>query len=224
MAMRMAEARNQELAAIRYSLVRRQAEARAASLSWVPSLRITGSFGLSGRRYPLSGYNWSVGLVVDFSSPWLSGNFGASAGGDPPHGKNARLQQTLNPAPEPAAVFSVRQAELALAYERSRYGTALKEIQIAAERGVKKCGLLDQKRILALRALELEAEKFRLAGLRLSLGEITRVELMEARLEYAKREAALAEAAAAVLQAERELERLLDLGPGELSVLAEEVI
>ena len=220
----VAESRNQELAAIRHSVTRRRAEARAVSHSWVPSLRLTGSFGLNGRQYPLSRYNWSVGFIVDFSSPWVSGNLGGSAGKDPPHDRNARLQQTLNPVPEPAAVFSIRSAALALIHEQSRYETALKEIYLAADRGVKKCLLLDKKRVLAIEALELEAEKFRLAELRLSLGEITHVELMEARLDYAKREAAIVEAAAAVLQAERELERLLDLGPGELSALAEDII
>ena len=217
----VAESRNHELAALRHSISRRQAEFKAASRSWVPSLHLTGNFALSGQHYPLSRYSWSVGLVVDFSSPWLSGNMGASAGWDPPHDRNARLQQTVTPAPDPAGVFSVRSAELALTHERSRYETALKEIHAAAERGVRTCALLNRRRLLALEALELEGKKFQLAELKLDLGGITRVELMEARLSYAKREAAVIEAAAALLQAERELERLLDLAPGELSLLAE---
>lgn len=221
MARSLAEFRNQELAVLRYSVARRQAELRAASLSWVPSLHLTGSAALNGKRYPLSRYSWSVGISVDFSSPWLSGNLGASTGRDPPYDRNARLQQTMTPAPDPGAAFSSRQAELALTYERSRYEAALKEVLAAAERGVKKCALLDRRRVLALDALELEGERFRLAELKLSLGEITRIDLMEARLDYAKQEAAVVEAAAAVLQAERELERLLDLGPGELTALAE---
>ena len=216
----LAESRNLELAALRHSIVRRQAELRSASRSWIPSLHLTGNFGLSGQQYPLSRYSWSVGLVVDFSSPWLSGNLGASAGWDPPHDRNARIQQSVTPAPDPGGVFSVRSAKLALTHELSRYERAVKEIHVAAERGVRICSLMDRRRILALEALDLEREKFRLTELRLSLGEITRIELMEARLSYAKREAAVVEAAAALLQAERELERLLDLGPGELSLLA----
>ena len=214
-----AESRNTELAVLRHSVARRQEELKTASLSWIPSLRLTGSAGLSGQRYPLSRHSWSVGIAVDFSSPWLSGNMGVSAGRDPPHDRNARLQQTITPASEPGAVFSVRQAELALVYERTRYETAIREVRTAAERGIKKCGLLDRRRLLALKALALEREKFQLTELKLSLGEITRIDLMEARLDFAKREAAVVEAAVAVLEAEREIERLLDLGPGELSSL-----
>lgn len=216
----LAESRNPELAAFRYSIARRQAELKAVSLSWCPTLRMTGSFALSGRRYPLSRYSWSVGLSVDFSSAWLSGNLSAQTGRDPPYDKNARLQQTASPAPDPGAVFSVRSAELALAYERTRYETALREIHSAADRSLNECTMLDRKRALAARALELEGEKFRLAELRLSLGEITRLDLMEARLDYSRREASLVEAAVQVQRAERALERFLDFEPGELSALA----
>jgi len=217
----LAEAKNQDLAILRYSVARRQAELRVASLSWVPSLRLTGTFGLGGQNYPLSRYNWSVGLVIEFSSPWLSGNFSGSTGWDPPYDRNARLQQTAVPAPDPAAMFSIRAAKLALSQERSRYEAAIREVHSAAERGIKACTLLDRKRGLAKEALELEGERFRLAELRLSLGEITRLDLMEMRLGYEKREAALVEAAAALLEAERQLERLLDLAPGELASIKE---
>ena len=219
-----AESRNPELAAVRYAIVRRQAELKAASRSWIPSLRLTGSFGLSGRQYPLSRYSWSVGLNVDFASPWLSGNFGASAGWDPPYDRNARLSQTAVPAPDPGASFSVKSAELALSHERSRYETMRREIHAAAERGIRKCALLDRRRILVMEALALEGEKLRLAELKLSLGEITRIDLMEAQLDEAKREAELVDTAASLLQAERELERFLDLAPGELSCLIERKI
>jgi hypothetical protein len=40
---------------------------------------------------------------------------------------------------------------------------------------------------------------------------------MDARLEYVQKEIAAVEAAVAILEAERELERLLDLRPGELA-------
>ena len=217
----VAESRNPDIAAFRFSILKRQAELKAASLSWVPQLRLTGSFAVSGRHYPLSRYSWSVGLSVDFSSPWLSGNFAAQTGGDPPYDRNARLQQTANPLPNPAASFSVRQAELALANERSRYETLLKDVHAAAERGIKECKVFEKKRDLAMNALELEWEKFRLTELRMSLGELTRLDLMGARLDYSKREAALVEAASALLRAERELERLLDMAPGELSAFFE---
>jgi len=221
MAGSFAESRNQDLASLRFSLAMREAEVRAASRSWIPSLRMTGNVGINGSHYPLSRYNWSVGLSIDFSSPWLSGSFDAAAGREPPYDKNASIRQTLIPAPDPGAMYSVRSAKLALAHEHSRYETLIREVHAAAERAVQKCELLDRKRIVALNALELEGEKLRLAELKLSLGEITRIDMMEARLDYAGQEAAVVEAAVAVLRAERELEKFLDLSPGELSLFSE---
>ena len=213
----LAESRNPELAMIRYAILRRQAESRAASLSWIPTLRLTGTAGLSGRTYPLSRYSWSVGLSIDFSSPWVAGGTGFSYGRDPPYDSNARLQQSLSPAPNPAEAFNARTAALALRAEYTRYERALEEAFLAAERALRICELRERRRVLAFSSLRLEEDKYQLAELKLSLGEITRLELMEARLNLAKVEAALVDAAVAVLQAERDLERLLDFGPGELS-------
>jgi outer membrane protein TolC len=69
---------------------------------------------------------------------------------------------------------------------------------------------------MAMEAMELAAEKYRLQELMLGLGRITRVELMEERIEYSQKEVEAAEAAVALLAAERELERLLNLKPGAL--------
>jgi hypothetical protein len=87
---------------------------------------------------------------------------------------------------------------------------------------VEKCTLTEQKRILALNAAELAVERCRLEGLRLELGQITRLKLMEALIEQTQKEITVVEAATALLEAERELERFLDLRPGELAAFARE--
>jgi outer membrane protein TolC len=217
----LAEAGNPDLSAARYSVERRKIEARYANLSWVPSLRVTGSAGLNGRQYPLTRYNWSVGLTVDFSSPWVSGSFGASAGWEPPYDKTARLQNTATPLPDPASGFSAKSAALSLSLEHAKYNAVLKEAGRMAENGVERCVFLERKRVLTLEALELEGERYRLSELKLELGQLTRVELMDARLDYAAREVAAVEAAISLLKGERELERILGLKPGELSAAAE---
>ena len=73
---------------------------------------------------------------------------------------------------------------------------------------------------MAVEALGIAAEKYRLSGVLLALGKITRIDLMEERLLYAAKEAAAAEAAAALLEAERSVERLIDAPPGTLERFA----
>ena len=219
----LVESRNPDLAVMRYSVSRTEAESRAASLSWLPVIRLTGSFGLSGRQYPLSRHNWSIGINIDFTSPWISGSFGAQGGWDPPFDNNARIQQTLSPVPDPASSFSPRAARLALANEQYRYETSLREAENFIDRLHSACLVYNRRRLLAMEALELERERYNLAEFRLTLGEITRLDLMQARLDFSMKEAALVEAAVMQLQAERALELFLDLGPGEISLLADPV-
>jgi len=153
---------------------------------------------------------------LDFSTPWLSGNLGTSAAWEPPFDRSARLQQTLSPVQDPASSFSPRAANLALAQEQYKYEAALIEAEAALERLIGTCLLLERRRALAAESLKLERERYHYAEIRLSLGDITRIELMESRLEYEKKEAALVEAAVMVLGAERELEKFLNLNPGEI--------
>jgi outer membrane protein TolC len=213
----LAEAGNPDLAAAIHSVERRRVEARYAGLSWLPSVRLIGSAGLNGRQYPLTRHNWSVGVSVDFSSPWLSGSLSGSAGWEPPYDRTAGMQSAMAPIPDPASSFSAKSAALSLALEQEKYNTAFRDIGRQAERGVEKCGFLERKRAMAVESLEMEGERYRLAELKLELGKLTRVELMEARLDYAKREAAAVEAAVSLLEGERELERLLGLKPGDLA-------
>jgi outer membrane protein TolC len=209
--------RNPDLVSARYSIAQKQEELKYASRSWMPHIRLNGSFSLSGRNYPLTRYNWSVGLSVDFSSPWFSASTGASLGWEPPYDRSARLQANATPLPDPASALNVPSAKLALALEKTRYQTALEGLDRRAQRAAEQYFLADEQRALAVEALDLGAERLRLGELRMELGRITRIELMETRLDYAKREVSAVEAAAALLETRRELERLLDMGPGELA-------
>ncbi|MDR0444021.1 MAG: TolC family protein [Treponema sp.] len=216
----LAKERNPELIETRFSITKKQAELKYASHSWIPSLRVTGNFAITGQQYPLTRYNWSVGLLIDFSSPWFQNQFAAQSGWEPPHDRSAMIQNNFNPLPNPAAGFGKKQAMLALSLERDKYNIILEKTGRMAANAVEKCALAEQKRNLALGAAELSAERCRLDELRLNLGHITRLKLMETYIEKTQREIALAQTAAALLEAERELEYFLDLRPGELTAFA----
>jgi len=216
----LAREKNPDLVEARFSITKKQAEVKYASNLWMPALRLAGNFGLSGQRYPLTRYNWSLGINVDFSSPWFQNRVGAQAGWEPPYDRTAMTQNSFTPLPDPAAGIGKKQAKLALTLEQEKYNTTLERIGRIASAAIEKCALAEQKRILALEAITLGAERCRIEEIRLNLGQITRLKLMETLIEQTQREIAAIEAAAALLQAERELERLLDLRPGELETFA----
>jgi hypothetical protein len=103
-----------------------------------------------------------------------------------------------------------------LAAERENFNRVVERLGREAAIQTATLRLTEQRRAAAVEAMNLGAEKYRLDEVLLSLGRITRLELMERRLEYAAKATAAAEAAVAVLETERALERFIDLPPGSL--------
>ena len=215
-----AEEKNPELVEARFSIIKRQAELKAASRSWIPTFRLTGSFGLTGNEYPLTRHTWSVGLSIDLASPWIQNTFAFQRGWEAPHDQTAMLQNSISPLPNPAASLGKRQAELALSYEKEKYSLAFERTGRNVERALEKCRLADLKRRLAAEAADIAFTRYSLEELRLGLGHITRLELMRSHIDCTEKEITTVEAALGQMQAERELERILDLKPGELAAFA----
>jgi len=185
------------------------------------------NFGLTGQEYPLTHYNWSVGLSVDLSSPWIQNRFSAQTGWEPSiidqYDRTAMMQNSFSPFHDPVSRFGKKQAKLSLVLEQDKFDTALEQIGRIASNAVEKCLLAEQKRLLALEAASLGAERCRIEEIRLNLGQITRLKMMETLIEQTQREIAVVEAATFLLEAERELERFLDLQPGGLAQFAASV-
>jgi len=218
----LAKKQNPNLIEARYSITKRQTELKYISCSWIPSLRLVGNFGLTGPHYPLTRYNWSIGVSIDFSNPLFQNRIGAQAGWEPPYDNTAMIQNSFSLLPDPASGYRRRQAKIALALEQEKYKTALEQIGRTAATAVNKCAFIEQKKLLAIEASTLGAERCRIEEIRLNLGHITRLTLMETLIEQTQKEIAAIEAATALLEAERELERFLDLEPGELKNFAAE--
>jgi hypothetical protein len=220
----LAREQNPGLIETRFSITKKEAELKYISNSWIPTLRLTGNIGLSGQHYPLTRFNWSVGISIEFSSPWFQNRFGAQAGWEPASfgqfDRTAMVQNSFTPLPDPASGYSREQAALALALEQEKYNTFLEQIGRIASNAVEKCVLAERKRLLTIEAAALGSERCRIEEIRLELGQITRLRLMEVLIEQTQREIAVVESAIALLEAERELERFLDLEPGKLAEFA----
>jgi len=216
----LAREQNPDLIEARYSISKKRSEFIYHTLSWIPTLRLTGSFGLSGQNYPLTRHNWSVGISVELTNPWMQNRFGFQAGWEPPHDRTASLQNSFSPIHDPSSRYGRKQAKLSLALEREKYDDAFERTGRVASNAVEKCALAGEKRLLAVEAAKLAAERSRIDEIRLNLGQITRLDLMEVLINQTQREIAVVEAAISLLEAERELERFLDLKPGELANFA----
>ena len=214
---RSALARNPALRRIILAIMQKEAEAKYASRSWIPTIKGMVTYSVSGQHYPLNRQSLLVGLSLSFSSPFLSVSTMGNTGWEFPYDRTARMQGSVSPLPDPVSSMGAKQASLALVFEYENYLIMQQRLERQAVLEVENLHLNEERRMLAVESLKLGAEKYRLSEVLLSLGRITRVELMEQRLEFEKKEMLAAEAAAALLEAERSIERILDIAPGSLN-------
>jgi len=100
--------------------------------------------------------------------------------------------------------------------EQERYHLLLKKIEQQTKKLLQSCIAADDRRLIASRQRALAQKKLSLLETRHSLGQATTLDVMKARIELSSNEIALVEAAVALLEAERALERHLDLESGSL--------
>jgi outer membrane protein TolC len=214
------QSKNSELESARLSIMASEEGLKLSISSWLPTLTANGTFAVSGKEYPLTNYNWSMGLSLKFATPLLSSNLSGSYGKEGRYTTNARANASAQVLPEPARMFSVREARIALEQERSNYTTLVERTTRNAELVLEKCKYSDEKRIIALQTAELATERLKLEKLRFDLGEITGLELIEIQNELTQKEVNVVSSAIEVRNLERELERILNLQPGELTHFA----
>ena len=223
----LAKEQNPNLKEARHSIAKKKIELNYASRTWIPTLKLNGNFELTGQHYPLTRYNWSVGITVDFAHPWFQNRLVIQTGWEPTapglYDRSASLQNSFTPAPDPAAGFNKKQAALALSLEQENLNTFLSRLGRITSNALEKCALAEEKRLLSLESVSLGSERCNVEEIRLGLGQITRLELMETLIQQTQREIAVVEAANALLEAEREIERFLDLQPGELEVFTKSI-
>jgi outer membrane protein TolC len=215
-----ARGRNPELAAARLSIAKSRAEARAGSTAWAPTLSLTGSYRVGGDEYPLTSYAWSVGVNLEFSGPWGGLSTAAGTGREGKYDRTANASASAEPLTDPAAALRGRQAAVSVDLETRKYEAALKAMERTAETTVASYRLTGRKLALARRSLGAEERKYQLALLQADLGRLRRVDVMEQRIEVAKKAVSAVEAAAAFIAAERSVEQLMDLPPGGLADFA----
>jgi outer membrane protein TolC len=212
----MAAERSPEVASARHEVEKKRAQAKAAMTSWLPTIGLIASAQVSGATLPLTRGSWSVGLSVDFAGPLASGGSAATIGGEPPFDTSAQTQHRLTVVPDPTALLNAPAAAVDLALQEQLLARLMARARRTARAAIVSLELAERKRDAAARALELADSRLRLARLLASMGQAVHLEPVKAELARAEKAIDLVDAAAAMVVAARELERLLDMPPGGL--------
>lgn len=212
----IAAERSPEVVAARHDVVKKKAAQKAAATSWLPTIGISASGQASGTSLPLTRASWSVGLSVDFAGPLASGGSAATMGGESPSDQSAQTQYHLSVLPDPAGMLNAPAAAVDCALAEELLTRLIAKARRAARTAVVALKLAEQTRNAAARALGLADDRMAQEVLRASIGQAVHLEVVRAELARSEKAIDLVDAAAAMVAAARELEKLLDLAPGDL--------
>jgi outer membrane protein TolC len=206
----------------RRGLEARQAleELRAVRRQFVPRISLEIAASVSGERFPLQDPSVSAKLLFDVPSPAFPATASLAAGNVGPGEKSGGTSVDVAVLQDLAAGFPAQAA--ALSREESRLRKLQAEQQLASQvrRALAACAQKKAAAAVQRRTVELGQRKARILARAVDLGGAKRVDSMAAQTQLARDAGALLEAVLSLLEAERELERLLGLRPGELAALA----
>ena len=214
----MAVERSPLLEQARQKIISRSAEVRAACYSWFPTIGFKADAHVSGSHFPLSRLSWSLGINLDFSSPFISGGIGSNRGSQPPFDTTARSTVMIRPCSDIGKTLDSKAARLALKLEEERYRSLCLDIRRKAEAAVSGYVNASLKRDIAIRALNVSQSMSELVAAQIRLGQALRSDAIHAELERSEKEIDLIDAMSSLVAAERKIEMLLDIPPGSLSL------
>lgn len=195
-------------------------ELRAARREFVPRISLAVTASISGERYPLQDPSITGELVFDFPGRAFPLSASLSAG------RTGRKERSAGSGAEAAVLEDLGgwtdRAAAALAREESllRKEQTVEGLCSQVRRALAACAQKKAAAALQKRTVALAEKRVAILGRQLDLGEIKRVDYMAAQTQLARDASALLESVLAVLEGERELERLLGVRAGELAVLA----
>ena len=195
---------------------------RAARMAFVPRISLALSLSVSGDRFPLQYPSVAGELVFDFPSRGFPLSTSLSAGRAGP-GQTSRASSFETALLDDLGGWTDR-AAARLAREESllKMGHTAETLRGQVRRAVAASGQKKSAAELQRRTVALAEARVAILARQVDLGETTRVDYMDAQAQRGRDASRLLEDVLAVLEAEREIERLLGVRAGELALFAAE--
>lgn len=186
--------------------------------TFIPTISLDLSFGVSGASLPLTTPNFSFGLSFQFDDPqfpvqanYSGGNSGAESRNRSSSVKVTPFAQITRALTEQQATMGIRQILETIAQIEKSLPFQIVQILETYE---------NSKRSLALQRdlLDLESKKFEIAKLRHEQGEITLADLIRAQTDLTSKRLGLLQSIMGLISHEQQIAAALGLSPEELQL------
>lgn len=171
--------RDSELAAL-------QAALRQAQNSWLPRVSTQAEISVSGEGFPLVSPGFSLGLSLDFSTPFIPFRTSFSAGSDAIGERSLGMTSSADVGDNLEGVQSVRIARIDLQKAQAEMRSFERGLEFSVRQQLEtRFHLLENLR-LEVEKLQLQIQRHEIQALVLEIGEITRLEYLHSGIELTR--------------------------------------
>lgn len=163
-----------------------QAALRQAQNSWLPRVSTQAEISVSGEGFPLVNPGFSVGVSLDFSTPFIPFHTGITAGSDAIGERSLGMTSSASVGANLEGTQSVRIARIDLQKAQAETQSYKRRLEFSVREQLEtRFHLLENLRLEGEK-LQLQIHRHSIQALMLEIGEITRLEYLESGIELAR--------------------------------------
>ena len=204
----MALGNNRDILDRQFQVFQARQQLRDSRLNWIPVIEANADLSVSGQEYPLTEPAFSLGLSFRFDVPLLPSTVNMQAGQSNPDEYNRTLSTTTGVADNLEALRDPLISANSLSLKKMDWEETRRSVAFQVQSLVRQIQLSGREIDLQRERLKLLEEKLVILEMQVSLGEITRLKLVEAQVEYANQRIALIESLVNLYTSEESLKQL----------------
>ncbi len=192
-------------------------------MQYIPSISADFSYIFSGSQFPLQDGRFNIGLNFSFSNFGSPVNTSISYGSGVNSGSNRGMSTEIHPLETINYNLNKKQMSIALQESLIQKEKQLEDLRFQTANALESYNQLKTRLQLKKESLSMEQMKYLIMEKKHELGEIKQLEMLYAHIELAETEIELLSDILSLILAEREIEKLIGLKPGELRKIDEQI-
>jgi len=215
-----AKERNDSVQDFEFQLEQLQHQIRVRRFDFIPAIDVSGSFFIQGDSFPLQEPGFSIKINFSIPNPLFPVKATISAGSRT-RNQTDRGYSAQTPVADDVSCAATRKTRiLELRAKQIEYAALLDTLGFEMYMAVEAYNAKQEKSRIERESLDLLKHRLTILEEQLHLGQVRRLEYLEARIELADREIAVLQHILGLIQSERGIEKLAGMKSGELQIYA----
>lgn len=215
-----AKERNDSVQDFEFQLEQLQQQIRVQRFDFIPAIDVSGSFFIQGDSFPLQEPGFSIKVNFSIPNPLFPFKATVSAGSRTRNQTDRGYSAQTPVAADVSYAANRKTRMLELRAKQIEYAAFIDTLGFEMHMAVETYNAKLEKSRIERESLDLYKHRLTILKEQLRLGQLRRLEYLEARIELADRETAVLQHILDLIQSERDIEKLAGMKPGELQIYA----